>query len=283
MKYTFLLFVIVTTFIVASQVSLPKTQYETLPIPTSSPQIPTPSPALSPSPTPRPLTFSEMQEKFGPCTYLPVIIYHHVQDQGVAQKNGQVALTIDTNNFRAQMQNLKARNLVTFSPQDLINFFDKNIGIPSKGVILTFDDAYEDFYFNAYPILRELNLQATLFVPTGLVENKGYLNWNEISEMSGSGLIYFANHTWSHKSVASSADVVEKEIITADIQLSERGLNLLKVFAYPYGSENATAENYLETIGYKLAFSTKTGTTLCKSQRYYLPRIHAGNSPKLPI
>ena len=93
-------------------------------------------------------------------------------------------------------------------------------------------------------------------------------------------MVLFANHTWSHKNVTgNSLDVVEKEITTADTQLTDHGLNSPKTFAYPYGPATAAAENYLNSLGYKIAFTTTPGSTLCKKQRLALPRIRVGNSP----
>ena len=41
---------------------------------------------------------------------------------------------------------------------------------------------------------------------------------------------------------------MQKEILTADTQLAERGLNIPKTFAYPYGPDNFQAENYLNSL-----------------------------------
>jgi len=163
------------------------------------------------------------------------------------------------------------------SASDLVNFFDAGIPIPGRSVLLTFDDGYQDFYNDADPILSSLGFSATVFLPTGLMENPDYLTWDEISGMNGS--ILFANHTWSHKSVSgNSLSVVQKEISTADTQLSDHGLNSPKVFAYPYGPATTQAENYLSLIGYKVEFTTTPGSILCKKQRFALPRIRIGNA-----
>jgi peptidoglycan/xylan/chitin deacetylase (PgdA/CDA1 family) len=116
-----------------------------------------------------------------------------------------------------------------------------------------------------------------MFIPTGLMQNPGYLTWDEISGMRGS--VLFANHTWSHKNVASKNTPMEKEILTADTQLNDRGLNSPKVFAYPYGPDSIPAENYLNSLSYKVAFTTQIGNVLCKKQRLSLPRVRVGNSP----
>lgn len=208
---------------------------------------------------------------------MPALMYHHIQGLNEAKEKNQTALTVTPEFFRNQMQYLKDKGYVIVSLENLIAFFDSGITLSAKPVLITFDDAYEDFYRNAYPILREFGYKAIVFVPTGLVNNPGYLSWDQINEMDSSG-IFFANHTWSHKNVAVSQEVLEREISTADFQLFERGLNSSKVFAYPYGLDNQRAISLLEKLNYKLAFTTRYGSVQCTKQRLDLPRIRIGNS-----
>ena len=118
---------------------------------------------------------------------------------------------------------------------------------------------------------------ATIFISTGLIDNPGYLSWEEISQATPSAYL-FANHTWSHKNMQTTKEKIEFEISTADNQLTERGLGSAKVFAYPYGLVSDYAKKYLEELEYKLAFGTRSGRTLCKKQRFELPRVRVGNT-----
>ncbi|MGD0523379.1 MAG: polysaccharide deacetylase family protein [Candidatus Microgenomates bacterium] len=230
----------------------------------------------TPSPTPKPLTFAQMNSLYGPCVFLPTLMYHHIQDAKAAADKKQTALTVDTDFFRQQMQYLKDKGYVSATANDLINFFNNGTKIPAKSILITIDDGYDDFYLNALPILREMGFTATVFVPTGLVNNPGYLSWDQIESAAGQG-IFFANHTWSHKNVQVAQDVMVREITTADTQLSEKGLNNPKVFAYPYGFSSVTAEKLLTQLGYQLAFTTNPGSILCKAKHFDLPRVRIGN------
>jgi peptidoglycan/xylan/chitin deacetylase (PgdA/CDA1 family) len=234
-------------------------------------------PSPTPTPTPRPLTFAEMNAKYGPCVSVPVVFYHHVQTEEAAKPKNQVGLSVFTDQFRAQMQYLKDKGYNPIAANDVARFFDEGVGIPKKSIILTFDDGYEDFYTDAYPILKEFGFKATVFVPTGLMENPDYLHWSQIADMAGSGLIYFGNHTWSHHNAATSKDVVSREISTADTQLKDHNLDVDKIFAYPYGTGSKIAEDFLTSLNYKLAFTTRPGNILCKQQRLSLPRFRIGN------
>jgi len=238
--------------------------------------LPTIVPSPTPSPTPKPLTFAEMNTLYGPCVHLPVLMYHHIQTEDAAKADKQTNLTVYTDIFQKQMQYLKDKGYNSVSMNDLINFFNNGTTVPAKSVLLTFDDGYEDFYTDAYPVLQSLGFKATVFTPTGLVNNPDYLTWDQI--MSINGPILFANHTWSHKNVGVSVSAMQYEISTANTQLSDHNLNSPKVFAYPYGLDTKASETFLSSLGYKAAFTEKPGSTLCKQQRFSLPRIRVGSA-----
>lgn len=235
------------------------------------------TPTLTPTPTPRPLTLTEMNERYGPCVYLSTLMYHHVEDLNMAKEKAY-SNTISPEIFRKQMEYLRDQGYTTVKMIDLINFFDAGTPLPQKSILLTFDDGYRDFESKAYPILSEFGFRATVFLATGLMENPDYLSWAKIEEMARSGNILFANHTWSHKNVQAIKEVIEKEIGTADKQLADRGLNSPKVFAYPYGLVSSEAQRFLTSRGYSLAFTTNSGSILCQKQHLQLPRIRIGNS-----
>ena len=240
----------------------------------------TPLPSISPAPSTSPsaaptkvLNRGEMSNLYGPCIELPIILYHHIEPMSVAQQKKHTSLNIDSEVFRKQMEYLKQKGYSSVTPADLVAFFDEGMQLPSKPVMITFDDGYDDNGEYAYEILKQVGIKGVIFLPTGLMQNEGYLRWEKIMEMNSSGMITFGNHTWSHMNAGREKELVKKEISTADIQLGERGLNVTKVFAYPYGEQNGYTREYLEEIGYKLGFTTKNGRILCKGQRLTLPRV----------
>lgn len=236
----------------------------------------TPEPSLMPTliPTPTPISFEEMNRMYGPCVRINVLMYHHIQPEEEAKTKNQSSLTVTPDFFRQHLQYLKDRNYSIITGKDLIDFFNGNKTLSGKLAMITLDDGYQDNYKYAFPILKELGVKATVFASTGLMNNPDYLTWEEIKEMNG--VIYFGNHTWSHHSAAGSREEEEKEISLADGQLSEKGLNEYKVFAYPYGKTNVDAINILETKSYNLAFTTKSGNIMCKAKSLELPRIRVG-------
>jgi peptidoglycan/xylan/chitin deacetylase (PgdA/CDA1 family) len=228
------------------------------------------------TPTPTPISFEDMNKNYGPCAHVNVLMYHHVQDETIAKTKNQGGLTVDPQDFRKQMQYLKDKNYSVISMGDLKNFFDNGTSLPKKAVLITMDDGYKDNFEQAYPILKEFGYRATIFIPTGLLNNPDYLNWGDLNSMSD--LIYMGNHTWSHHSSGGTEEKQDQEIGLADKQLSEHGLNNLKIFAYPYGNPSGNAEEVLKKDGYEIAFTTVHGNIMCKGKSLELPRIRVGNA-----
>lgn len=67
--------------------------------------------------------------------------------------------------FQAQMRYL-ARHYRVVSLDDVLEALDSRKPLPERAVLITFDDAYFDFAQIAWPILKSLQLPATVFVPT---------------------------------------------------------------------------------------------------------------------
>jgi peptidoglycan/xylan/chitin deacetylase (PgdA/CDA1 family) len=235
-----------------------------------------PSPTTVMSPTPTPITVEGMNQSYGPCAKVNVLMYHHIQEEETAKKNGQTGLTVTPEFFRKHLQYLKDNGYSVITMAELKNFFNGGVALPKKAVMITIDDGYKDNYEKAYPILKEFGMKATIFTATGLLNNSGYMTWDDLNQMKD--LVYFANHTWSHHSSAGTKEKLTEEITRADKQLSEHGLNPNKIFAYPYGNPGKTAEDILKANGYEIAFTTVHGNILCKGKSLELPRIRVGNA-----
>lgn len=272
-----LTFFLVTTVFLTRRPTL--TPIPTTPLnftPTAS-QVPTGTPVVPTTSAPKPLSFTEMNNLYGPCATVPTLMYHHIEDYETAKKSGYQNLSVSVTNFTTQMTYLKSHGYNVIGMSALINFFNSGLALPVKPLLLTFDDGYADFYTHAYSILKAEELPATLFTPTGLVNNPGYVTWNQLTEMTDNGILV-ANHTWSHKTMTQNEGEDDYEIKTADTQLADRGLNSPKVFAYPFGTISSISQKELQSDNYQLAFTTQQGRVLCAKRRLVLPRIRIGNT-----
>lgn len=103
---------------------------------------------------------------------LRILAYHRVAS--VIDENSfdfdVELLSADAAGFRAQMQHLRDH----YTPlrfRDVLAAQDAGRALPRNGVVVTFDDGYDDNHDVAFPILRELGMPATFFVSTGHIDS----------------------------------------------------------------------------------------------------------------
>jgi peptidoglycan/xylan/chitin deacetylase (PgdA/CDA1 family) len=70
--------------------------------------------------------------------------------------------------FEAQMEYL-SENYRVISLEQMLQSFETDHAPPKRSVVITFDDGWRDNYVYAFPILRKLNLPATIFLSAGYV------------------------------------------------------------------------------------------------------------------
>ncbi len=111
---------------------------------------------------------------------LRVLAYHRIDDpnQTPALYPGLVSAT--PTEFARQIEFLKS-NADVVSLADVEAAFQGEVVLPPRAVLLTFDDATTDFAEHAWPILKEHQLPATLFVPTAYPDQpQRHFWWDEL-------------------------------------------------------------------------------------------------------
>lgn len=107
-----------------------------------------------------------------------VFNYHRIGNASESQYDRDVFSTT-ADQFDVQMDFLK-RNFEVISPHDLPMARRLARG---RYVIITFDDGYIDNYQLAFPILKSHGLNATFFIPTGMIDRRELSWWDTIAWM----------------------------------------------------------------------------------------------------
>jgi peptidoglycan/xylan/chitin deacetylase (PgdA/CDA1 family) len=175
--------------------------------------------------------------------------------------------------FAKQMAFLKKEGTDFYTVSEMIEHYKENGSFPARGLAVTFDDGWKDNYDNAFPILREFGIKATIFLISsclGQVSDKAqsegesareHLSLENVLEMSGQG-IEFGSHTLNHKLLDRiPLDEVKIEVEGSKRQIEEMLDKPCRVFAYPGGHYNESARRVIEQAGYLAAFTTTYGPT----------------------
>lgn len=214
------------------------------------------------------------------CVFAPVIMYHHIKPLIDAQREHQENLSVDPLYFEQHINYLIEKGYDFMSAEELAQDLKNNINLPEKPIIITMDDGYDDIYKYAYPIIKKYNVKTSLMIPTGLLEIKGYLTWDNLKEMVDFGPVFAYNHTWSHfPLITGDKEKYEMEIVTAKNQLEQVLGRTVNIFAYPYGSYNKVILETLRNNGFLAAFTTNQSFYQCRNSLYELNRVRVGNAP----
>lgn len=219
-------------------------------------------------------TLAVSSEVPGNSLKVPILMYHYIGNNPDPKDRARDSLSVTPDRFHAQMQYLKDNGYNTISLDTMYAALKKITPLPDKPVILTFDDGYVDFYYNAYPLLRAMGFSATVFIPTGLVGDKPYLNWQQIKEMHSSGMVNFGAHTVSHAHLpALPADEAFKELTDSKKRLQDELGAPINFMAYPSGSSSNFIIELTKRAGYVGAVSTWPGTIQSEGTIYSMPRM----------
>lgn len=212
------------------------------------------------------------------CLNVPVLQYHHIEPREQAEKLGHRNLYVSDMDFENQMKYLLDHSYRFISAEELVQSLVQHRTLPGKNVVVTIDDGYDDNYKYAFPIAKKYGLILNLMIPTGLIENPGYLTWANLKEMVSSGLVRVYNHTWSHYSLTNGDKAkIQMEILTAKTQLEEQLGKPVTIVAYPYGSFNQQVIEVLQNNGFRGGFSTVHSFWQCDTLIFTLHRNHIGN------
>jgi biofilm PGA synthesis lipoprotein PgaB len=174
-----------------------------------------------------------------------VLCYHNVRDdveghsvkgqpnkgqpnKGQAEiysNNASAAMDADqyatsTRNLASQFDWLQGHGYHAISLQQLIDAREKHGTLPSKPVLLTFDDGLRSVYTKVFPLLKAYHYPAVVAVvgawadlaPKATVDygprpftRADFATWDELREMQASGLVEIASHTYNmHRGIIAN-------------------------------------------------------------------------------
>lgn len=188
-------------------------------------------------------------------------MFHHVSDE----IPGEFSLPVKE--FESAVDYIRSAGAVSL--EDLLG--------GRKGIALTFDDVPEDFFLNAYPILKGKGVPFTLFIAVSYINRPGFLSEAQIKELSADPLATIGSHGIDHVcySALSEGEKIRQWRESRQILESLTGRKI-NYFAYPYGSEYQCGffgkRRCMQYYDY--AFGTISAPIISLSKKWFLPRIN---------
>jgi peptidoglycan/xylan/chitin deacetylase (PgdA/CDA1 family) len=213
---------------------------------------------------------------------IPVLMYHRVVTPGPGRGIAR-DFNVSPAMFDAQMNWLQHRGYQPISEARLFRALALGEALPSRPVLLTFDDGYVDA---VHAVRRALitakrHWPATFFVITSRIGKGRFLTWANLHLLETLGMD-IGSHTVLHIPLALLSPAARAYELDRSMQTLTRGLgHPVYWFAYPYGSASPAAEAAVAHAGYLLAYTTQPSSWLNIDGRTALPRIMVAGSESL--
>lgn len=181
-----------------------------------------------------------------------VLLYHSIND------NLNDSSSVSKEDFYKQIQYLIKKKFKFLQLADIEEFIKNTHN--KKGVMITFDDCYEDVFINAVPILERYKVPAVFFMPAGLsgkeMSGKKIMTWDQIKYLASNNLFEIGSHTMYHSHLARlNFDDAIKEIKESLVTLRSKINREIISIAYPYGRYTDRILTNLKPLGFRLGFS----------------------------
>jgi peptidoglycan/xylan/chitin deacetylase (PgdA/CDA1 family) len=215
-----------------------------------------------------------------------ILGYHGVAE--CPRKDDRFLLQLAPAKFRAQLEMMQAAGFRFMTVADLAR--EARAAAPPPGLAaVSFDDAMRNLLTNALPILQELGIPATVYVPTEWIGSTSpwiggggdgaILTTEELRELLASGW-ELGTHTLTHADLSQlDYDGCRREIEGSSEALARLTGATVETLAYPFGHYGPAAIAAARDAGLLAAVTTGSGSW----EPFELTRAMIGAADPFPI
>ena len=179
---------------------------------------------------------------------------------------GEKSVWFDTTvaEFREQLEAIRESGSTPITIDQLYEHLKNGAALPSKAILLTFDDGYLGHLENAYPLLQEYKYPAVFFVHTayvGVRTGKPHMTWEDLQRIDKEGLVAIEPHTVTHpgdlRELSDSS--LERELVDSKRLMEEKLGHPINYLAYPVGNQDERVREAAIRAGYRMSFTMDLG------------------------
>ncbi len=201
-----------------------------------------------------------------------VLMFHHVTDEYI-ETNASCKCRISR--FQEILDKIYSEGRRFVSVEMMIEMIQSKA--TERFSVVTFDDVPDDFFSNAYPILKKMKIPFVLFITINFIDKPGFLKTEQLLELDKDPLCTIGAHTITHP-MLRKVDDSEYEIAESKRQLEQLLGHPILYMAYPYGRQSSVSQKVKIqacNAGYECAFGTIQApiTDTSSKELYYLPRM----------
>ena len=216
---------------------------------------------------------------------IPILMYHGISDSDESAVHPYYRTNTTLTMFEQQVRYLHQNGYRTVSVTEVFSSLQTAASV-EKLVGITFDDGYQNFYTNAFPILNQYRYSATVFLPTAYIgqvsrqfNGSDCLTWNQVRELRKAG-VEFGSHTVTHPQLREMGlEQLREEITLSKEHIEEKLGESVATFSYPYAFPETDRgfvdrlRGLLQEAGYREGVSTIVGRTGKSDGRLFMKRL----------
>ncbi|HTS43738.1 MAG TPA: polysaccharide deacetylase family protein [Puia sp.] len=185
---------------------------------------------------------------------VPILCYHQIRDWRPTDSKTAKNYIVPINVFLEHIRMLADSGYHTILPDQLYAYLVRGDSLPSKPIMLTFDDTDLDQYTIAYPEMKKHGFRGVFFIMTVSLGKTHYMSKEQVKSLFDDGNV-IGSHTWDHHDVrAYKEDDWIKQIDNPTKQLFSITGKPIRYFAYPFGLWNKQAIPELKKRSFIAAF-----------------------------
>jgi peptidoglycan/xylan/chitin deacetylase (PgdA/CDA1 family) len=213
---------------------------------------------------------------------VPILMYHEVTPTPIERYR---KYSFTPGEFGAQLDWLQAHHYTTVSLDDVVAYWRGRGTLPTRPVVLTFDDGSRDCLEYVVPALVARGFTATFFIVAGLVGSttrwlqaeRGFelptADWTALRAAERDGM-HCEAHSVTHPRLATLADDQCRDELTRGRAILEDGLgHEVRHLAYPFGSNRTRTRELAREAGYTTACTTDESLAGDEDDPLGLPRV----------
>ena len=203
---------------------------------------------------------------------IPILMYHYFFDSE-AGETGKDSNWMDVKDFEKQLKYLSDNNYYYPTWQEVYDFVEGKITLPSKSVVITMDDGHKSIYTYAIPLLEKYKVKATAFIITSKDNAK------KIKKYTNHEYIEFQSHTHNmHQGGCSGGHgglfrCISYDKGLADLKKSIEFLGKSDAIAYPFGDVTKNVLTITKDANFKVGVTTQWGYAKKGADPLQLPRV----------
>ena len=179
---------------------------------------------------------------------IPVLMYHELSKE---KKLIAKQYTITQDQFHSHLAYLYTHGYAALTVKDYVkSLMDPSIKVPSKCVIITFDDGHESDFALSLPVLKKFNYAATYFVTTDWIDERRYMSKLQLQTLKAEGM-----DIQSHAKTHTYLDALSEDAINSELDCSRKKLEdilqeEISCISLPGGRYNQRVLNCAKTLGF---------------------------------